>query len=234
MAPPLRGGLSRRRIIQGAALAGFGLWQLSNSLPALAGTTPVAQTGATTATTALDPGTTMTLEAYADTIIPGEKRYATDVAIAGVASGPSGVVGGALDVLTMPEVGLVTVLPGLAMMLNGQAAGYAGAVGLTLDPTLPPFVALPFAHRTGLVSTLCTPGRPDHPYWVLLATLVSWAFDTAGAQHTVDALNTGHPGLAWINFPAPNADGLWRFPQFSYGRRLSRPSVNTCSDGSPV
>ena len=38
----------------------------------------------------VDP-TTLTLEAYADTLIPGEKRFPGDVAIAGVVTGPGAV-----------------------------------------------------------------------------------------------------------------------------------------------
>jgi hypothetical protein len=232
-------GLSRRRLIQAAAVAGVGVWQLGAALPALAGLpaprtmAPLGAT-ATGAATAVDPATTATLEAYADTIVPGEKRFVGDVAVAGATAGPSAAAAGALDVMSMPEVGLASSLPGLAMMLNGQAAGYAAAVGLTLDPTLPPFVALSFADRTNLVTQLVTPGRPDHPYWVLLATLSSWSFDNAASMHTVDAINSGHPGLAWINFPMPNSDGIWRFPVFSYGRRIGAISPQTTGSGSPA
>jgi enediyne biosynthesis protein E8 len=225
-------GLSRRRVVQAGLIATGGAAGLGIVLPiADAATTPAP---ATVAPAALDQATTLTLEAYADTVVPGQKRTPDDITIAGAAPGPSAVVAGALDVLQMPEVGLAGSLPGLAMLLNGQAAGYAAQAGLTLDPNLPPFVALPFAHRIALTVSLTTPGRPDHPYWVLLATLISWAFDTGGAQHTTDALTTGHAGLAWIGFPAPNADGIWRFPQFSYRRQLAKPSPLTSKSGSPA
>ena len=44
----------------------------------------------------------------------------------------------------------------------------------------------------------------------------------------------GHPGLAWLRFPAPDADGLYRFPVFSYGRRLARRHPDTTASGSPA
>jgi hypothetical protein len=216
--------------MQGGVLTAIGVGQLGWALPAVAGTAATAPASASI----LDLGTTQTLEAWADTIVPGEKRSASDVAIAGAAPGPSAVVAGALDVLTMPEVGLATLLPGLATLLNVQATTYALSAGLLLNPTLPAFVALPFAHRTSLAATLLTPGRADHSYWVLLATLSSWAFDIGGAQSTVTALKSGHPGLAWIGFPAPNADGVWRFPNFSYRRQLAVPSPRTTTSGSPA
>jgi len=44
----------------------------------------------------------MTLEAFADTIVPGEKRSPDDHAIAGAASGPGAVGAGALELLRTP------------------------------------------------------------------------------------------------------------------------------------
>ncbi|HYS37141.1 MAG TPA: DUF5987 family protein, partial [Pseudonocardiaceae bacterium] len=41
----------------------------------------------------------MTLEAWADTIIPGEKRWPDDRAIAGVSTGGGSVAAGAIEVL---------------------------------------------------------------------------------------------------------------------------------------
>ena len=38
--------------------------------------------------------------------------------------------------------------------------------------------------------------------------------------------NSSHPGLATIGFPAPNKNGVWRFPKFSYRRILAKPHPN--------
>jgi hypothetical protein len=60
------------------------------------------------------------------------------------------------------------------------------------------------------------------------------AFDTAAHQHTADAIAAGHPGLAAMGFARPDADGLWRFADFSYGRPLARTHPATTSSGSPA
>jgi hypothetical protein len=225
---PEHAGLSRRRLLQ-VALAVVGGWKLGVLDP---GRTSAASAAGSTAS--LDPVTTSTLEAYADTIVPGQKRSADDVAIAGAAAGPSAVVAGALAVLTMPEVGLAAALPGIAELLNTRAAGYAAAHGLLLDPALPPFVALRFADRTALALELVPPSPTADPTWVLMSTLVSWAFDTAAAEHTAAAIADGHPGLAWERFPAPEPDGIWRFPGSSYGSVLASLHPDTTPSGSPA
>ena len=66
------------------------------------------------------------------------------------------------------------------------------------------------------------------------AALPFLAFHTAGHLHTADAVRQKHPGLATIRFPQPDPDGLWRFPTFSYRRRLARLSPRTTPSGSPA
>ena len=46
-------------------------------------------------------------------------------------------------------------------------------------------------------------------------------------------MREGHPGLAAIGFPAPDADDLWRFPEFSYRRVLANKHPRTTGKGSP-
>ena len=92
----------------------------------------------------------MTLEAYADTIIPGEKRDPTDRAVAGEVSGGGAVASGAVELMLTPEGGLAGTLDSLAEGLNEHARHYAGRIGLDPDPTVPPFVALAFADRVAL------------------------------------------------------------------------------------
>ena len=57
---------------------------------------------------------TQTLEAFADTLIPGEKRFPADRAIAGVVSGAGAVQAGAIEMMNFPPVGFQPALPGLA------------------------------------------------------------------------------------------------------------------------
>ncbi len=189
----------------------------------------------------MQPGTadeeharTMTLEAFADTIIPGEKRSPDDRAVAGVATGGGAVAAGALELLQMPATGVTAGLDYLAQTLNGHAGTYAAEHGLDLDGSVPPFVALPYEHRVAVVQALTTPGHPEKDGWVLLALFSNMAFDLAAHMHTTDALAAGHPGLVAMGFAKPDADGLWRFPEYSYGRELASLHPDTTASGSPA
>lgn len=176
----------------------------------------------------------MTLEAFADTIVPGEKRSPDDEAIAGAAVGGGAVAAGAVELLETPATGLAPALGNFARSLNEHARAYASQHGLDLTPSLPPFVALPFPHRTALVGTLTAPGHPEREAWVSVALFSNMAFDTAAHMHTVDAIAAGHPGLAAMGFARPGTDGLWRFPDYSYGRKLASLHPGTTSTGSPA
>jgi hypothetical protein len=135
--------------------------------------------------------------------------------------------------LTMPEAGVVAELPQAAAGLDAHARRYAAGRGVALDPTVPPFVALGFAERTALVQDLTGPGNPEQSNWATLGLLVSLAFDSAAESNTTTAIAEGHPGLWTLGFPEPDADGLWRFPDFSYRRPLARLHPNTTPSGSP-
>ncbi|XBP93455.1 DUF5987 family protein [Micromonospora sp. CCTCC AA 2012012] len=175
----------------------------------------------------------MTLEAFADTIIPGEKRHAGDRAVAGAAPGGGAVAAGALDLLHDPATGVAPSLDSLVITLNDHALRYAGDNGRPLDSAVPPFVALSFEDRTALVLELTAPEHPEKAMWVGLALFSNMAFDSAAHLDTLDALAQGHPGLLTIGYNRPGSDGLWRFPAFSYGRPLADPHPRTTSTGSP-
>lgn len=180
------------------------------------------------------PAQVATLEAFSDTMIPGEKRYPADRAIAGVVSGPGAVQAGALAFMEFPPVGLAPALPALAAAISAQAVKYAAQHAIVLDPTVPPWVSLNFAQRTALALDLLNFSHVDYLPYYALAALPFLAFHTAGQMHTVDAVRGGHPGLATIHFPPPDPDGLWRFPVFSYRRQLARLSPRTTDSGSPA
>lgn len=177
---------------------------------------------------------TLTLEAFADTIVPGEKRGPDDVAVAGASPGPGAVAAGALALLHTEATGITAGLPHLAAALDAHAAVHAAARGVGIDPALPAFVALPFAERTALVAALTTPGHPEKDGWVALALFCNMAFDSAAHLPTARAIAEGHPGLAALGFADPDADGLWRFPGYSYGRQLANLHPATSVDGSPA
>lgn len=215
--------ISRRRLLQliSVAVATFPLTR-----PPL----PVAAADAQPWTDA----TTSTLEAWSDTMVPGQKRFAGDRAVAGATFGPGAVQAGAVDLMRYEPVGLAPTLPALAAGLDTEAVRYAAGAALLLDPDVPPFVALPFEHRTSLAVELLDSGHPDQLAWYALAAVATLAFHTAAHLDTADAVRTGHPGLAWIGFPLPDPDDLWRFPRFSYRRKLAEPHPATTSTGNPA
>ncbi len=177
---------------------------------------------------------TLTLEAFADTVMPGEKRSPDDRAIAGVATGGGAVTAGALDLLRTDEGGLAGALDSLAEALNVHAASYAGDRGLALDPAVPEFVSLAYDDRAALILSLTLPEHSEHELWVALVMFCNMAFDTAAQTNLAGAMAGGHPGLTAMGFATADDDGLWRFPEYSYGRALARLHPSTTASGSPA
>lgn len=176
----------------------------------------------------------MTLEAFADTIIPGEKRWPGDAAIAGVCTGGGAVAAGAVALLRLPAVGLVDLLDFLMGELDGHARRYAAEHHLAADASVPAFVALPYSHRCALVHALTSPGHPEKEFWIGIALFANMAYDSAAHLPTAEAIADGHPGLIAMGFASPDPDGRWRFPQYSYGRALARLHPHTTATGSPA
>jgi enediyne biosynthesis protein E8 len=181
----------------------------------------------------LDDTQTMTLEAFADTIVPGAKRFPEDRAIAGVVDDPGAVEAGALELLADPATGVALGLVPLSGMLNQRATDYAERAGLTLDVDVPAFVALAYDQRAALILELVAWGNPERDGWILLAMFSNMAYDIAPHRHTVEAMEAGHPGLLAMGITKPDEDGLWRFPDFGYGRELAKRHPNTTESGSP-
>ena len=225
MSDAMTGGISRRRLLQVAAAAAAA-WR----------TTPWLL-GDRIAFAQLPPGdpaiVVPTLEAFADTLIPGAKRSPSDRAIAGAAPGAGGVQAGALALMAWPAAGVAPALPALAAGVNVRAVEFAAERLIVLDPTVPPLVSLSFAQRTDFLVSLIDGTDPERLVWYALAGLVFIAYHTAGHLPTVEAIATGHPGLAAIGFPPPQADGLWRFAPFSYGRQLATRHRRTTRTGNP-
>lgn len=185
------------------------------------------------ATPELDDVQTMTLEAFADTIVPGNKRSSTDRAIAGVCEEPGAVESGALQLLGDPASGVAEAMVPLSGLLNERATEYAERVGVTLEDGVPAFVALDYDNRAALILELTAWGNPERDGWVLLAQFSNIAYDSAAHISTAEALENGHPGLIQMGFAKPEDDGLWRFSDFSYGRVLAKRHPSTTESGSP-
>ncbi|GLU48722.1 DUF5987 family protein [Nocardiopsis ansamitocini] len=177
---------------------------------------------------------TITLEAFADTIIPGEKRSPGDRSVAGAAPDGGAVAAGAIELLETSATGLTDGLDNFAGDLDAHARAYADQHALVLDDSLPPFAALPFTDRTALVRALTAPGHPEKVFWVMLSLFCNMAYDSAAHLHTADAIAAGHPGLTAMGFAVPDADGLWRFTEHSYGRKLADLHPDTTPSGSPA
>jgi hypothetical protein len=217
--------LTRRQVLRLTALA-------SAAVPAAA-MLPASVLAAATAGTTTDIETT-TLEAWADTLIPGRKRYPSDYAIAGAARGAGAVQAGAVEFMRFPATGVAPAIPAFVAALTAEATAYIATNALVVDPTLPPFVALRYRDRKRLVSNLCDKSAGDvQLLWFAFAALVFLAYHTAGHLHTAHAVRSGHPGLRAIRFPKPDHDDLWRFPHFSYRRKLARVHPHTTKTGQP-
>ena len=106
-------------------------------------------------------------------------------------------------------------------------------LGQRWRPSVPPFVSLDFARRTTLLVQILDGTGPDQLAYFALAGIVFLAYHTAGFLHTTDALAAGHAGLVAIGFPLPEADGKWRFPDFSYRQVLAQEHPLTTGLGSP-
>ena len=96
-------------------------------------------------------------------MIPGEKRSPADRAIAGATTGPGRRAGRRRRPDDVPgRWGSAPALP--ALRRGAERRGRRGTrrpTACCLDPTVPPFVALPFRHRTALALQLLEGGTPD-------------------------------------------------------------------------
>ena len=219
-------GLTRRRLL--ALLAGA-------AATAVASPWPLRLPTATAQVPPIDDALVdPTLEAFADTLIPGQKRFPGDRAVAGAARGAGAVQAGAVDLLHFPPAGVAPLIAAIAAGLDARAVAFALEEGIALDPTVAPWVSLDFGQRTTLAVRLLDGDDPDQALWEAVGALVFLGYHTAGHLPTAQAVRDGHPGLAGIGFPAPDADGLWRFPAHSYRRPLARPHPATVGGGHPA
>ncbi|KAA1415537.1 regulator [Nocardioides humilatus] len=171
------------------------------------------------------------MEAWADTMVPGERRYAGDKVVLGATPGPGAVQAGAWKLYNDPDVGLGPLLPALAALIDTEAITYAAGHGKVVLG----FVELTFKERTAVAQKLLGgPPGPVQLVWYALAAMPILAFHTAGHLDTATAVRDGHPGLTWLGFPQPDDDGIWRFPDFSYRRALARTHPRTTATGHPA
>lgn len=203
---PIGGLLSRRQVLQRATALGLGGLVMS-ALPAaerlLAAVEP-----ALAAPNLADA----TLQAVADTIIPGRKVDRTDLgnqidpkAIAGAHAEPGAVQADALLLFHEPRIGFDALQPAFLAELQTRSLPRGGQ-----------FLDLPFDKRVAVCVDGCSASNPTVLVWEAAAAVAFAAFLVVATQEnaTIDTASglqvMGHPGTA------PNG-----YAEYSYGRKLS-------------
>jgi hypothetical protein len=161
-----------------------------------------------------------TLQAFADTLIPGKRVTRTDLgneihpkAIAGAHPEPGAVQADTLLLYHHPLIGFDLVEPAFLADLEARSLLRLGQ-----------FIDLPFAKRVEVCRDGLSPSNPTAQVWELAAAVPFAAFLCTAAQKnaTIDKSSglqvTGHPGIA------PNG-----YADFSYRRALSSERTSTGS-----
>ena len=204
---PVGGLLSRRQVLQRATVLGLG--------GLVASALPVAERLITTVEPALADVNLAdaTLQAVADTMIPGRKTDRTDLgneihpkAIAGAHPEPGAVQADALLLFHEPRIGFDALEPAFLTELQTRSLTRGGQ-----------FLDLPFDKRVAVCVDGCSASNPTVLVWEAAAAVAFAAFLIAATQEnaTIDTASglqvMGHPGTA------PNG-----YADFSYGKKLSR------------
>ena len=153
-----------------------------------------------------------TLQAFADTIIPGRKADKTDLgneihpqAIAGVDPQPGAVEADALALMKDPRVGFEALAVPFLADLEGRALGQGG-----------PFLSLPFDKRVAVVLSGLDFGNGSRPLWEA-GTAVPFAAFCAAAVHPIGTSQNAS-GYRVMGYPGAAPNG---YARFGYGRKLS-------------
>jgi hypothetical protein len=200
------GLLSRRQVLQRATALGLGGLVLS--------ALPVAEQFLAAEPALADPTLSDgTLQAVADTLIPGRKAARTDLgneihpkAIAGVHPEPGAVQADALLVFHDPRIGFDALAPAFLSELETRSLLRGGQ-----------FLDLPFASRVAVLVDGLKASNPTVLVWEAAGAVAFAAFLVAATQinATIDTASglqvMGHPGTA------PNG-----YADYSYGKKLSR------------
>jgi hypothetical protein len=211
---PVGGLLSRRQVLQRATALGLGGLVMS-ALPA-------AERFLSTVEPAFAEPTLAdaTLQAVADTVIPGRKASRTDLgneihpkAIAGAHAEPGAVQADALLLFHEPRIGFDALQPAFLTELEARSLTRGGQ-----------FLDLPFDKRVAVCLDGCSASNPTVLVWEAAAAVAFAAFLVVATQRnaTIDTASglqvMGHPGTA------PNG-----YADYSYGRKLSKERTATGS-----
>jgi enediyne biosynthesis protein E8 len=208
----LVGLLSRRALLARASTLGLGAL-VASAVP-LARHVPPARA-------ASQPGLTdATLQAFADTIIPGRKATKTDLgnpidpqAIAGVDRLPGAVEADALALCHHPEVGFDALAPAFLADLEAHAVPHGGD-----------FLHLPFAGRVQTCLAGLDFGNPTRLIWEAAAAIPFTAFCAAALIRNATAAKASGYRVMGLPGIAPNG-----YRDYSWGGKLSHERTHTGS-----
>ncbi|MEA2350354.1 MAG: enediyne biosynthesis protein [Thermoleophilaceae bacterium] len=155
-----------------------------------------------------------TLQAFADTLIPGRKASRTDLgdeihpqAIAGVDSSPGAVEADALRVFHDPLVGFPALAGPFLADLSTRS----------LQQGSPAFLSLSFEKRTKVVLAALSFGNGDRVLYEAAAAIPFTAF-CAAAEHPIGTSKNAS-GYRVMGYPGAAPNG---YRGFSYRRKLAR------------
>ena len=154
-----------------------------------------------------------TLQAFADTIIPGRKADRTDLgdeihpdAIAGVDDEPGSVEADVLRLYHHPLTGFDAIEPVFLAELSTRSLQHGG-----------PFLGLGFDERTAVVLEALSFDNPDRVLYEAAAAVPFTAFCAAAVHEVGTSKNAS--GYRVMGYPGAAPQGYRRY---SYGRRLAR------------
>jgi enediyne biosynthesis protein E8 len=196
--------LSRRQLMRRASALGLGALMLE-ALPLATHPAPAY---------AADPALTdATLEAFADTILPGRKASRTDLgnsihplAIAGVDRLPGAVETDALALYHHPEVGFDSLAPPFLGELETRSLPHGGD-----------FLHLSFSARVQVCLGGLDYGNPTRLVWEAAAAVPFTSFCAAALIRNATAARASGYRVMGLPGTAPNG-----YRKFSYRRRLNR------------
>ncbi|HVS28113.1 MAG TPA: DUF5987 family protein [Solirubrobacteraceae bacterium] len=205
---------SRRDFVRRASLLGLGLL--------VAEALEVARLmGAPEPALAQAGGNDATLQAFADTMIPGRRAATTDLgaaidpsAIAGVDELPGAVEADALALFHHPEIGFDALEPVFLTELESRSL-----------PLGANFLSLDFGHRVQVALAGLDFSNSTRVVWEAAAAVPFTAFCAAAINPNQTAAKAS--GYRVMGLPGEAPNGYQR--DFSYGRRLSRERTTSGS-----
>ena len=202
---PVADELTRRDFLERATVLGAGALVL--------GAIPAAERVLVAQAQAEVPLDGATLQAFADTIIPGRRATRTDLgdeihpkAIAGVDPEPGAVEADALRLFRSPLLGFPTIAPAFLADLSARALGQGGV-----------FLDLPWDRRVATVMAGLSFDNQTRVLYEATAAIPFVAFCAAGTQR--NATRATASGLRVMGHPGTARNG---YRSFSYRRKLAR------------